>query len=87
MNYVFEHVMLFVSNNNIILSYITIILYDCHNKIKYEIYLMKHDLYDGLDECLIFLFHCNIKYEMLLNFDLLKCFENVNLDNNCLMIG
>ncbi len=41
MTYALEHVMLFVFNNNIILSYNTIILYDHHNKIKYEIYLMK----------------------------------------------
>jgi hypothetical protein len=31
MTYALEHVMLFVSNNNIISSYITIILYDHHN--------------------------------------------------------
>ncbi len=77
MTYALEHVMLFVSNNNIISSYSTIILYDHHNKIKYEIYLMKHHKYDGLDECLIFLFHFNIRYEML-NLDLLKCLESVN---------
>ncbi len=45
-------------------------------KIKYEIYLMKHHKYDGLDECLIFLFHCHIRHEML-NLDLLKCPESV----------
>ncbi len=78
--------MLFVSNNNIISSCSIIILYDHHNKIKYDIYLMKHHLYDGLDECLIFLLHCNIRYEML-NLDLLKCLESVNLDNKHLMIG
>lgn len=87
MTYALEHVMLFVSNNNIISSCSIIILYDHHNKIKYEIYLMKHHKYDGLDECLIFLFHCNIRYEMLLNLDLLKYLEIVNLDNKRLMIG
>jgi len=61
MTYALEHVMLFVSNNNIISSYITIFLYDHHNKIKYEIYLMKHHKYDGLDECLIF---CSLQHNI-----------------------
>jgi len=47
---------------------------------------IKHCKIIGLDECLLFLFYLDIKYEMLISLYMLKLLYNVHLKNEHLMI-